>query len=1031
MDFRGINPLPDKSRQKKEKQKVRHFPPLNSSHGQETSSVIPNAHDNKGKSPASPEAEQRSARAIGEDGEPVPNVLDNKGKSLASPLQEIRAIGEDGKPVPREIKRSSASTRDNPGLRRVMRGLRKLKLWGGETSQGNDGEKRIRFGKYRIGELLGKGGFAHVYLGKHSVSNELAAVKVLKTHMIDQKGKEEFFKEAEILSGLDHPNIVRVLDFGIKGNAPFLAMEYAPKGTLRDAHPRGEPLSPTQAVEYVNQLADALQYLHDRRLMHLDLKPENALLGAEGQVLLSDFGLVQEIYDTTVQPIPEHGVPGTPAYMDPQYMLGGPPRAASDQYALGVMVYEWLSGNLPFQGNAYRIAAQHERKILPLPFCGKIPDILHTIQDVVFCALEKDPKNRFPHIKAFAQAFEQACRGEPLPPPGLINQGWNNDQNNRTEELLKDALTNCEQRFEPDHPKTAEAQKNLADFYREQDRYAEAEHWYKCSFKILGRGQDYAMMAEVLSNLGYVCSWQHRYHEAKHWYKSSLKICEQRFEPDHLKTAEAQKNLADFYRRYRKETKAEDWYKSSLETCEQRFGRDHPKTAEARKNLANFYHFVQRRYDEAEDLYKSSLEIYVQEFGPDHPKTAEVQKELVTLYVRQDKDAEIEHLYEHFVNLCKQRFGSDDLRTAEAQKNLADFYCKQRRYDEAEDWYKSSLEIYVQEFGPHHPMVTVPLKALGNVFRLQGKEAEAEDLYKRSLEICEHAYGRDHPALLDALGNLIGFYHEQDRDAETEPLYKSSLEICMQRFGLDHLETAEAQKNLGNVCRLQGKGAEAEDWYKSSLGIYKKLGYNLSVDEVMRDLGNVCCLQGKEAEAEDWYKSSLEICEHAYERDHPALLGPLDNLINFYHAQHRDAEAERLYKRYLEICEKKPGRDHSKTKVLISRKNLKERYKIKRAERSQRDVPATSSSVSLSKEASSKNVLEEHKEGVEGIIHKKLEEYFNNCLERVVQSLLNEEDKEVVKKQYIDNFEGIRGLPEKVNYVATLEEYTKRIEEET
>jgi serine/threonine protein kinase len=154
-----------------------------------------------------------------------------------------------------------------------------------------------------------------------------AAVKVLhQTHLVDQKAKEEFLKEAQTLADLKHPHIVRILSFGVKGDVPFLVMEYAPHGTLRQAHPRGARLSPTDVVEYVNKIAGALQYVHDKGLMHLDLKPENVLLGAKGEILLSDFGLVQTVHNTISQPIQEKGTDG---YAAPEQLYSGQPRPAS------------------------------------------------------------------------------------------------------------------------------------------------------------------------------------------------------------------------------------------------------------------------------------------------------------------------------------------------------------------------------------------------------------------------------------------------------------------------------------------------------------------------------------------------------------------------------------------------------------------------------------------------------------------------------------------------------------------------------
>jgi serine/threonine protein kinase len=267
-------------------------------------------------------------------------------------------------------------------------------------------EERIgqQLGSYRLVHLLGQGGFADVYLGEHIHLQTLAAVKVLLMRLVGSN-LEQFRNEARTIAGLIHPHIVRVLDFGVEDGIPFLVMEYAPHGTLRQAYPEGSRLSPMQIVPYVNQIADALYYAHSRKLIHRDIKPENFLLGSDRKVLLSDFGLVQAAQNTTSQMTKE--MAGTIAYMAPEQM-NGKPRPASDQYALGVVVYEWLSGKRPFQGSLFEIATQHMLST-PRPLHESIPGISYEIERVVFSALAKDSQQRFPNVKAFAIAFEQAC----------------------------------------------------------------------------------------------------------------------------------------------------------------------------------------------------------------------------------------------------------------------------------------------------------------------------------------------------------------------------------------------------------------------------------------------------------------------------------------------------------------------------------------------------------------------------------------------------------------------------------------------
>src|SRR5579859_3008148 len=135
-----------------------------------------------------------------------------------------------------------------------------------------------QLGNYRLISLIGQGGFADVYLGEHIHLNTQAAIKVLQTRLAGSN-LEQFRDEARIIASLTHPNIVRVLDFGVEEGTPYLVMEYATDGTLRQRHPKGIPLSPSSILPYVRQTADALQYAHNKKFIHRDIKPENMLLG--------------------------------------------------------------------------------------------------------------------------------------------------------------------------------------------------------------------------------------------------------------------------------------------------------------------------------------------------------------------------------------------------------------------------------------------------------------------------------------------------------------------------------------------------------------------------------------------------------------------------------------------------------------------------------------------------------------------------------------------------------------------------------
>jgi eukaryotic-like serine/threonine-protein kinase len=263
-----------------------------------------------------------------------------------------------------------------------------------------------QLGHYRLIRLLGHGGFADVYLGEHIHLNTLAAIKVLDARLATDE-ITQFRNEARTIARLEHSHIVRVLDFGVEDRLPFLVMSYAPNGTLRQRHPKGTRLSPGVVLLYIKQVADALQYAHNEKLIHRDVKPENMLLDRNNQILLSDFGLAMASYSSSQQR--PQDVSGTIAYMAPE-QTRGKPRPASDQYALAVVAYEWLCGTRPFNGSYQEVAIQQVLNP-PQPLHVHEPTISTTLESVVLKALAKEPHQRFACIQDFAAAFAQACQG--------------------------------------------------------------------------------------------------------------------------------------------------------------------------------------------------------------------------------------------------------------------------------------------------------------------------------------------------------------------------------------------------------------------------------------------------------------------------------------------------------------------------------------------------------------------------------------------------------------------------------------------
>ncbi len=272
-----------------------------------------------------------------------------------------------------------------------------------------------QIGDYRLQRRLGKGTFGTVYLAEHLHDHAQAALKLLQLQVTSRDDLRDFLNEARTIR-LRHPHIVSILDFGLShDDAPYLVMEYAAGGTLHDRHPGGSKV-PWETIDiYVHDLASALQYAHDHHIIHRDVKPENMLLRQDGTVLLSDFGIAKIVEQANVSGLHSslHKGAGTPAYMAPEQSRSES-GAASDQYALAIVVYEWLAGCLPFQGKPLDVILQHRSDPPPL-LRARCPEIPEQVEQVVFTALAKVPAERFPTVMHFAEALHTSLQEKHVP----------------------------------------------------------------------------------------------------------------------------------------------------------------------------------------------------------------------------------------------------------------------------------------------------------------------------------------------------------------------------------------------------------------------------------------------------------------------------------------------------------------------------------------------------------------------------------------------------------------------------------------
>ena len=292
--------------------------------------------------------------------------------------------------------------------------------------------EELQNGHYHRVRLLGSGGMGEVHLMEDTRVGRRVAIKVIRSETGSYPDSKEakdaarlFKREARAIAVLEHPNILPLYDFGeeiIDGTTVYyMVMPFCAEGTLADWRKQrydATKLSVQDIAYIVDQAAAALQYAHDHRVIHLDVKPSNFLIRSNAKnpnrptVLLADFGLAR---NSATVASSSGTIRGTPTFMAPE-QWGSNPVFASDQYALAILIYELLIGSPPFEGSMERLL-RHHLSTQPVPPSTLRTDLTAAIDSVILRALAKRPEDRFPSIAAFANAFEQEVQALPTPSP--------------------------------------------------------------------------------------------------------------------------------------------------------------------------------------------------------------------------------------------------------------------------------------------------------------------------------------------------------------------------------------------------------------------------------------------------------------------------------------------------------------------------------------------------------------------------------------------------------------------------------------
>jgi serine/threonine-protein kinase len=269
-------------------------------------------------------------------------------------------------------------------------------------------------GRYRILRRIGSGGMANVYVAEDEELGRRVAIKILnERYANDDLSNERFRREAKSAAALSHPNIVSIYDRGESNGIPYIAMEMIEGRSLKEVILARGPLSVSQAIEYTEQILDALRFAHRNGIIHRDIKPHNILIGPEGRLKVTDFGIARAGFSQMTE---AGSIMGTAQYLSPEQARGAPVTAASDLYSVGIVLYEMVTGEVPFDGHSpIEIAMKHVNET-PRPPSDVNPDVPRELDQIVLRALAKDPHDRYQTAELFSEDLERLEAGVPVSP---------------------------------------------------------------------------------------------------------------------------------------------------------------------------------------------------------------------------------------------------------------------------------------------------------------------------------------------------------------------------------------------------------------------------------------------------------------------------------------------------------------------------------------------------------------------------------------------------------------------------------------
>jgi serine/threonine protein kinase/tetratricopeptide (TPR) repeat protein len=672
------------------------------------------------------------------------------------------------------------------------------------------------FGPYTIVRELGEGGMGTVYLAERQDLGNLVAIKVLRDAWVSAARRERFLSEQRMLAQLNHPSIARLYDADTRPDGtPWFVMEYV-DGVPLTEYCRERASTIRECLELLRSVCEAVQYAHQHAVIHRDLKPSNILVKSDGAVRLLDFGIAKQLQDLDSPQDQARTVARlmTPAYAAPEQVRMQQTGVQTDVYSLGIILYELLTGRLPFdlsnrtpgEAEAIIVAGDPEAPSAVANGAGQRAASRAAWSDLdVLClsAMHKDPERRYRSVEALIRDLDHFLKNEPLEarPDNLPYKLGKFVRRNRRAVFASAVVLAVVIGLVIFFTVRLAIARNVA--------LAEARRTQRVQRFMTNLFEGGDKEAGPADSLRVVTLVDRGVQEAR-----SLDA-----EPEIQ--AELYLTLGAIYQKLGKFDQADSLLRFSLDERKRIFGADNQQVAESLVALS-VLRVDQAQWDDAERLVRDGLAMSKRNLPASHPDIAKGTLALgKVLAGRGDYNHAIPMLQEVVRLRSTADIAPIDLAAALTELANAHFYAG--HYDDSDALNRRALAIYNRAFGEHHPLVANALINLGSSQFDRGNYAEAERLERKALAITEAWYGKDHPETASTqtiLGRALMFQGHYD---EAVQLFERTLAIQEHIYGPVHPRVASALNELGGAALRRGNFDEAIARFSRMAEIYRSL----------------------------------------------------------------------------------------------------------------------------------------------------------------------------------------------------------------